>query len=179
MKEAFPLIKTERLLLRQFTDNDLENVFTGLSDPNVIRYYGVNYKTLEDTKLQIKYFADLEQNDIGIWWAVCAVNNQTFYGAIGLNNLMKQHKKAEIGFWLLPDFWGTGIMSEAVPLVCDYGFSHFGLHRIEAIVETKNTNSKKIMEKMQFTHEGTMKDAEIKDGKFISLDLYAKINTRP
>ena len=56
MKEAFPTIKTERLLLRQFTDNDLENVFTGLSDPNVIRYYGVSYTTLEETKLQIKYF---------------------------------------------------------------------------------------------------------------------------
>ncbi len=179
MKEAFPLIKTERLLLRQFTDNDLENVFAGLSNPNVVRYYGVSYTSLEDTKLQIKYFADLEQNDTGIWWAICAANNQTFYGAIGLNNLLKQHRKAEIGFWLLPDFWGTGIMSEAIPLVCDYGFSHFGLHRIEAMVETKNINSKNIMEKMQFTHEGTMKDAEIKNAAFISLDLYAKLNTRP
>ena len=129
--------------------------------------------------MQIKFFADLEQNDTGIWWAVCAANNQTFYGAIGLNNLMKQHKKAEIGFWLLPDFWGSGIMSEAIPLVCDYGFYHLGLHRIEAIVETKNTNSKNIMEKMQFTHEGTMKDAEIKNAAFISLDFYAKLNTRP
>ncbi len=179
MKEAFPTIKTERLLLRQFTDNDLENVFIGLSDPNVIRYYGVSYKTLEDTKLQMKFFADLEQNDTGIWWAVCPANNQTFYGAIGLNNLMKQHKKAEIGFWLLPDFWGTGIMSEAIRLVCDYGFSQLGLHRIEAFVETKNINSKNIMEKMQFTNEGTMKDAEIKNAEFISLDLYAKLNTRP
>jgi ribosomal-protein-alanine N-acetyltransferase len=92
---------------------------------------------------------------------------------------MKQHKKAEIGFWLLPDFWGTGIMSEAIRLVCDYGFSQLGLHRIEAFVETKNINSKNIMEKMQFTNEGTMKDAEIKNAEFISLDLYAKLNTRP
>ena len=109
MKEAFPTIKTERLLLRQFTDNDLENVFTGLSDPNVIRYYGVSYATLEETKLQIKYFSELEQSDAGIWWAICAVNNLTFYGAIGLNNLMRQHKKAEIGFWLLPDFGESGL----------------------------------------------------------------------
>ncbi len=98
MTAEFPVIRTERLLLRQFADNDLENVFKGLSDPDVIKYYGVSFQTLESTKEQMTFFAGLEKNETGIWWAVCSSDNQTFYGAGGLNSLNKEHKKAEIGF---------------------------------------------------------------------------------
>ncbi|MDO8971204.1 MAG: GNAT family N-acetyltransferase, partial [Saprospiraceae bacterium] len=83
----FPKLKTDRLLLRQFNENDLENVFKGLSHPEIIQYYGVSYQTLEDTREQMKFFADLELTGTGIWWAVCSLDNQTFYGAGGLNNL--------------------------------------------------------------------------------------------
>lgn len=175
MTTTFPIIKTERLLLRQFVDSDLENVFKGLSHPYIIKYYGVSYQTLEATKAQMVFFADLEKNETGIWWAVCSLDNNTFYGAGGLNSLSKEHKKAEIGFWLISDFWGMGIMKEAMPLICNYGFNELGLHRIEGIVETENQNCKKVMAKLDFNHEGTMRECEIKNGKFISLDIYAKL----
>jgi [ribosomal protein S5]-alanine N-acetyltransferase len=171
----FPVLKTERLLLRQFAERDLENVYKGLSHPDIIRYYGVSYRTLEDTKAQMTFFADLEKNGTGIWWAVCSSDNSTFYGAGGLNGLSKEHKKAEIGFWLLTDHWGKGIMTETMPLICKYGFDHLGLHRIEGLVETDNQNCKHAMKKLDFRHEGTMRDCEIKNGKFISLDIYAKL----
>lgn len=171
----FPIIKTDRLLLRQFIENDLENVFKGLSHPDIIKYYGVSYSTLEETKEQMKFFADLEKNETGIWWAICSDDNKTFYGAGGLNSLSKEHKKAEIGFWLLTDFWGQGIMTEAMPLICDYGFKQLGLHRIEGIVESDNIICKNAMKKLLFEYEGTMRDCEIKNGKYISLDIYAKL----
>ena len=174
----FPIIKTERLLLRQFADSDLWNVFKGLSDPDIIRYYGVSYQTLEDTRAQIKFFADLEKNGTGDWWAVCSPDNKTFYGAGGLNGLNKEHKKAEIGFWLLREYWGQGFMTEAMPVICEYGFSHLGLHRIEGFVESENLNSKKALAKLGFSLEGTLRDCEIKNGKFISLDIYSKLNIR-
>jgi ribosomal-protein-alanine N-acetyltransferase len=171
----FSEIKTDRLLLRQFIDSDLPNVFKGLSHPDIIKYYGVNYQTLEATIAQMNFFADLEKNETGIWWAVCSLDNHVFYGAGGLNTLSKEHKKAEIGFWLLPDFWGKGIMTEAMPLICNYGFEKLGLHRIEGLVETENSNCKNAMAKLDFIHEGTMRDCEIKNGQFISLDIYAKL----
>jgi ribosomal-protein-alanine N-acetyltransferase len=115
-------IKTNRLLLRQFVDTDIENVFKGLSHPKIIRHYGISFDSLEATKEQMAWFADLEKAGTGMWFAVCSLDNKTFYGAGGLNSLNKEHKKAEIGFWLLPDFWGQGIMKEAMPLICDYGF---------------------------------------------------------
>ncbi len=170
----FPFIRTSRLLLRQFVDSDLENVFQGLSHPDVIRYYGVSYSTLEATKAQMEFFTDLEKNETGIWWAICSLDNQTFYGAAGLNGLSKEHKKAEIGFWLLPEFWGRGIITEVIPVICDYGFDKLKLHRIESLVETENKNCKSVMSKLAFQYEGTMKDCEVKNEEFISLDIYAK-----
>lgn len=171
------VIKTDRLLLRQFVESDLENVFKGLSHPDIIKHYGISFDNLESTKEQMAWFADLEKNETGMWFAVCSLDNKTFYGAGGLNDLSKEHKKAEIGFWLLTDFWGQGIMKEAMPLICNYGFDKLGLHRIEGFVESDNTNCKNAMAKLDFQYEGTMKDCEVKNEKFISLDIYSKIKT--
>ncbi len=136
----FQKIKTERFLLRQFIESDIDNVFKGLSDPEIIKYYGVSYKTLEATKEQMEFFTNLEKEGTGIWWAICSLDNTIFYGAGGLNNLNKEHKKAEIGFWLLKDYWGQGIMTEVMPFICEFGFNKLGLHRIEGLVETENLN---------------------------------------
>lgn len=176
MKNEFPILKTNNLLLRQFSENDLENIFKGLSHPDIIKYYGVSYHSLEDTKQQLIYFADLEKNETGVWWAICSLNTNQFYGAIGLNDLKKEHKKAEIGFWLLTEFWGKGIINEAITIVCNYGFNNLNLHRIEAIVESENNNSKKLLEKNKFQYEGTLRECELKNEKYISLDYYSILN---
>lgn len=170
-------IRSNRLLLRPFVDSDIENVFKGLSHPDIIKHYGVSFDRLESTKEQMNWFADLEKNGTGMWFAVTSKDDTTFFGAGGLNNVIKAHKKAEIGFWLLPEFWGQGIMKEAMPMICNYGFDKLGLHRIEGFVESDNQNCKKAMAKLNFQHEGTMKDCEIKNGKFISLDIYATIKS--
>jgi ribosomal-protein-alanine N-acetyltransferase len=176
-ENEFPTLKTDRIELRKITESDLENIYIGLSNPDVIQYYGIRFSSLESTKEQMTWFLELEQNQTGIWWAICSRDNRSFYGACGFNGLSKEHKKAEIGFWLLPDFWGQGIMTETMPLICDYGFDQLGLHRIEGFVESDNQKCKKAMAKLDFLYEGTMKDCEIKNGKFISLDIYAKLNT--
>lgn len=82
----------------------------------------------------MEFFSDLEKNETGAWWAICAAGSHEFYGAGGLNNVSKEHKKAEIGFWLLTEYWGKGIITAALPLICNHGFDALGLHRIEAIV---------------------------------------------
>lgn len=169
------LLNTSRLLLRPFNDGDLENVFKGLSHPAVIKYYGVNYKSITETQIQMDWFKELEANNTGIWWAINDIEGKVFYGGVGLNNLSQEHQKAEIGFWLLPSFWGKGIVQEAVNVVCIYGVEKIGLHRIEALVESENKNCKNLMAKLNFKHEGTMQDCEVKNGDFISLDIYAKL----
>ena len=172
MKSEFPIIKTDRILMREITDLDLENIFKGLSNPSIIEHYGISFNNLEETKEQMIWFADKKQ----MWWAICSIDSQTFYGAGGLNDINDVENKAEIGLWLLPDFWGRGIMKEVLPLICDYGFKNLKLNRIEGFVETENLNCKNAMSKLDFKHEGTIKDCEIKNGKAISVDIYAKTN---
>ncbi len=171
----FPKIQTPRLLLRQVIESDLENLFKGLSHPEVIKYYGVSFTTLEETKEQLKFYKDLELDGTGIFWAVCSADNKTFYGVGGFNNLSKEHQKAEIGFWLLPEFWGQGIMQEGMNAMCEYAFQEMNLHRIEGFVESENEICKKAISKVHFQYEGTMKECEIKNGKFISLDIFARL----
>lgn len=175
MVNDFPSFKTTRLSLRQFDSSDLENVFKGLSDPQVTKYYGVHFTKPADTEKQLAWFTELEKNKTGIWWAVCSNDNMKFHGAVGIYFLNKEHQKAEIGFWLLPENWQKGIMTEALPLVVEYGFNIMGLHRIEGFVESENLGSKRTMDKLKFYYEGTMRDCEIKNGRFISLDIYARL----
>ena len=175
MRRKFPILESERVVLRQFVDSDLENVFKGLSHPDIIKFYGISFDSLDATKEQMKWFADLEKNENGIWWAVCSKDDGRFLGAGGLNNLSKENKKGEIGFWLLPENWGKGFMTESIPLIFNYGFNSIGLHRIEGFVETENESCKKALARLKFNLEETMRDCEIKNNEFISLDIYAKI----
>lgn len=175
---TFPELRTERLALRQINASDQQNIFEGLSDPQVIRYYGVSYSTYEATQEQMAWYENLRATDSGIWWKVIDASSGVFCGACGLNNLQQYHRKAELGFWLLPEFWGKGIVPEAIEKVLSYAFEHLMLHRIEAFVEVKNENSKKVLLKGGFKHEGTMEDVELKNGKFISLDVFAKLRDR-
>jgi len=164
-------IKTNNLLLRQITGGDLENIFSGLSNPDVIKHYGISFDSLEATKEQMTWFADEKQ----CWWAICSPDNQTFYGAGGLNDISPEESKAEIGLWLLPEFWGQGIMKEALPLIADYGLNKLHLNRIEGFVETNNQNCKSAMAKLDFRHQETIVDFEVKNGKSISVDVYIKM----
>lgn len=176
MNEIFPTLQIDDLVLRQIIMDDLPKIYEGLSHPDIIKYYGVSYTSLTETQEQMEWFASLEKDGTGTWWAIVNAESNLFYGAVGLNNLSQTHKKAEIGFWLLPAYWGNGIMKKAVALVCNYAFAKLNLHRMEALVETENTNSKKILNKLNFNYEGTMVDCEIKNGNFISLEIYAKLH---
>ncbi len=174
---AIPAMISKRLLIRPIEEKDLQHVYEGLSHPEVIKYYGVSFDSIEATKEQMTWYKDLLINETGIWWAICSPDNKTFYGAGGFNDLNKEHKKAEIGFWLLPEFWGKGFMQEAFPLICEYGFKNLNLHRIEGFVDHDNNNCKKAIEKLNFKLEGTMRECEVKNGEYLDVDLYSKLKT--
>ena len=172
---ASATIHTDRFLLRQFCSDDLAFVFEGLSHPDVILYYGVSYASLDNTSKQLIWFNDLQKNETGIWWAICDKENLGLLGAIGFNDLSKTDQKAEIGFWLLPEHWGKGIIKEVANPICNYAFEKLGLRKIEAMVETENENSKKVLKKIGFDYQETMENCETKNDKLISLAIYTKL----
>lgn len=173
---TFPVLTTERLLLRQIVQEDIEHVFRGLSHPEVTKYFAVSFHTLEATQEQMDWYANMILQDTGRCWAICSRDNETFYGVCTLNFWDKTHRKAETGYWLFPEFWGKGFALEAMNRVFDYGFIEMQLNRISAEVEDGNPASAAILIKTGFEYEGKLKNCEIKDGKCINLQLYAKMN---
>ncbi|MEZ4837811.1 GNAT family N-acetyltransferase [Flavobacterium sp.] len=165
-------LKTNRIVLRVIAEDDINAVYQGLSNPDVIRYYGVSFDSLAATQEQMKWFAQKEQK----WFAICSLKDGTFYGACGLNTIDLTHQKAEVGLWLLPDFWGKGLMQEAIAVLCQYGFDTLGLHRIEGFVDTRNAKCIHALTKAGFVYEGTMQDCERKNDTFVSISIYALLH---
>ncbi|WP_254884141.1 GNAT family N-acetyltransferase [Aquimarina sp. TRL1] len=102
-------------------------------------------------------------------------DTREFVGAGGFNDADSTHKKAEIGFWLLPDYWGQGIMKEVMPAIFSYGFDVMGLNRIEGFVDHENEKCKKALQKINFQYEGTMRESEVENGRFIDVDIFARL----
>lgn len=173
----FPELQSTRFLLQQFMPGDLDFVFEGLSHPDVIRYYGVNFNSLEATKIQMEWYNNLLTEKTGIWWKIVSQQTNEKLGAIGMNNYQQQHKKTEIGYWLLPGYWKQGVVSEVLPVVIDHLFSKEGIHRIEALVEDGNDSSCKVLLKAGFIYEGKMRECEIKNGQYINLLIFSMLST--
>ncbi len=166
-------MQTDRFTLSPIIDTDIENIYRGLSNPLVTRYYDVHFPTLEATKEQMEWYRNLVERGTGAWWTISAKAKNTFVGACGFNGLDKTHRKAEVGLWLLPEFWGIGILKEVMPLVFDIGFNTLDINRIEGFVDGQNSKCKAALEKIHFTHEGTMRECEFKNGAWLDVDIYA------
>lgn len=173
----FPELDTQRFLLRQIMPEDQNLIFKGLSDPLVIPFYGVQYKSFEETKAQMDFYDNLLKEHTGIWWKIIDRVTGQFAGACGMNSYSAVHEKAEIGYWLLPGFWKKGIMPEVIPIMTAYLFSNWKLHRLEAVIEEGNETSYRLVEKLGFIFEGKLRESEIKNGKHISLYMYSLLAT--
>ena len=171
------VLSTSRFQLLPITPGDHRFIFEGLSHPAVIPFYGVSYSSMEAAEEQMQFYQSLLNTGTGCWWKINDKGTAQPVGAIGFNNYNAQHKKAEIGFWLLPGSWKKGIINEVLPVVVHHLFSTVGVHRIEAIVEEGNDASSRTLENAGFTYEGTHRECEIKNGRFISLRMYSLLST--
>lgn len=173
----FTELHTNRFLLKEILPEDQPFIFSGLSDPAVIPFYGVQYKTLEDTAAQMKFYKSIWEERTGCWWKIVDRQTGEPAGACGMNNYQLIHEKAEIGYWLLPQYWKKGIMPEVIPAMIKHLFSTWRLHRLEAVIEDGNEASCRLSEKLGFTFEGKLRDAEMKNGKRISLLMFSMLKT--
>lgn len=174
----FPELASERFLLQQIVRADQAFVFEGLGHPQVIPFYGVWYESFEATAAQMDFYDDQWNNGTGCFWKVVDKSSGERAGVVGFNNYSSQHQKAEIGYWLLPQFWRKGIITEVLPVMINYMQNERKIHRIESLVEEGNDDSNKVMERLGFQYEGTMRDCEIKRGKYISLRIYSLLSAK-
>lgn len=167
-----PELLTERLLLTSIKPDDQRFIFEGLSHPEVITFYGVRYQSFEATAAQMHWYEMMVTDGTGLPWKIIEKRSGKPLGVISVYFYKEEHKKAEIGFWLLPTFWNKGYASEALQAVINYWKVEKGLHRLEGFVEEGNTASSRILEKAGFAYEGTMRDCEIKNGRYVTLHIY-------
>lgn len=170
--KSFPVLRAERLRLRQPQARDLQQIYEGLSDLRVIRYYGVNFSSLESTQEQLDFYQRLWTERSGIFWVV-EEQDRRFVGNVGFYAYEAAHSKAELGCWILPSYWKMGYGREALMCVQQYLLDKLGLQRIEGNVEAGNQASLRMLESLGWTHEGTLRRAEWKNGQFIDLHLYS------
>lgn len=143
----FPKLKTKRVVLRQLINGDENEIFKLRSDNNVNKYLQRSAcKSIDDAKSFIK---NILKNH-SLYWAITLNNNNNLIGTICLFDFSEDNKKAEIGYELLPDFQGKGIMNEAMFKIIDYGFHNIGLNIIEAYTHPENLSSTKLLEKCNF-----------------------------
>jgi ribosomal-protein-alanine N-acetyltransferase len=132
-------------------------------------------ESIEDAlALILKIDESLKAND-GITWAICLKNDSRLIGTIGYWRLDKPNYRAEIGYMLLPQMQGKGLMHEAITEVIKYGFEGMNLHSIEANVNPLNEVSKKILEKNGFVQEAYFKENYYYDGKFLDSCIYSLV----
>jgi [ribosomal protein S5]-alanine N-acetyltransferase len=174
----FPQLESTRFLLREIEPDDQVFVFEGLSHPQVVPYYGVSYDSFEATKNQMEFYENIWKEGTGAWWKIVDKETGSKVGAIGYNYYSSTHNKAEIGYWLLPTFWKKGIVKEVLPITIEYMQKVRNIHRIEALVEDDNRSSCSVLEKAGFVYEGTMRECEMKDGKYISLCIYSLLSEK-
>ena len=147
----FPVLKTERLTLRQLSVNDDQEIFALRSDKQVNKYIDrVPSNTIEDARNFIHKIAEVVRQNEGIYWAITLTNNDNLAGTICLFNFSKENDKAEIGYELLPAFQRQGIMQEAISKVIAFSLDVIGLKTIEAYTHPENENSSKLLEKFNF-----------------------------
>ena len=173
----FPQLETRRFFLQQIVKSDQPFIFKGLSDPRVIPYYGVHFKSYDATSAQMDFYKNLWEEKSGCWWKIVDKENMQPVGACGMNAYNPVHEKAEIGYWLLPEYWKMGIMPEVLPVMIRYLFQNWKLHRVEAVIEQGNEASIRLSEKLGFKFEGILRESEIKEGKRLNLLMYSLLVT--
>ncbi|WP_106768791.1 GNAT family N-acetyltransferase [Paenibacillus faecalis] len=169
---------TERLHLRKMKVSDSSSLFKIWSDPDVTRFMDVECFTDEDQAIEMIQLLDgLAQDNKAIRFSIIEIESNEIIGSCGYNSLDFENAKAEIGYDIAKASWGRGYASEAISSLLDYAFSSLNLNRIEAKVEPENINSIKVLQKLNFTFEGTLRQYERINGKFTDFNMYSKLKT--
>ena len=99
-----------------------------------------------------------------------------FAGSIDLHNLSAENRSCEIGYWLGKDYIGRGIATRAANKITEYAFSEIDMHRVMIRAASKNEASCKVAERLNFEHEGTLREDERLDDVYYDTEVYAKLN---
>lgn len=168
-----PTLTTERLILRPFTLDDAKDV-TRLAGTKEVAdtTYAIPHPYPHEAAIE---WISTHQANFGsgesVVYAVTLKENNSLIGTVSLI-VNKPCQRGELGYWLDPQEWNKGYITEAAKELLRFGFEEWNLHKIYASHMTRNLASGKVMQKLGMEREGMRKEHTFRWGKFEDTVLY-------
>ncbi|GIO34681.1 MULTISPECIES: GNAT family N-acetyltransferase [Paenibacillus] len=167
------ILETERLIIREYGEDDWESVHRYASDPNVTRHMLWGPNTLQETKAHIASMLAMQSRvpRTGFEFAVTLKETGELIGGVGLH---LEGSNGEIGYCFHPGFWGQGYACESARAMLELGFGQLGLHRIYATCRPENGGSERVMQKLGMRKEGHLREHLLSNkGGYVDSHLYS------
>ncbi len=169
-----PVLKDGMLVLRAIRDDDTDALYRLFAEDAVTRYMDIDsFASIEQATELIHFLRQQWRKGQSMRLAITLAGQDQLIGTIGLHHIQRHHYKAELGYELLPAYWGRGIMTSALDLLLAYAYETLQLNRIEAFVEPTNTPSLKLLLRLGFHYEGRLRDNYYEKGRFTDALLYS------
>jgi ribosomal-protein-alanine N-acetyltransferase len=174
-RSFFKDFTTPRLVLKNISIEDTDFILNEFSNPDVTKYLfdADPFQTPDEAREMIDWYNNdfLDHNR----WVIFNKETGLHLGTCGFHNWNIRDNRADIGYDLLPEYWGKGYMSEALPKAIEFAFDTMNLHRICAITYTENTSSMKLLARMGFQKEGLLRGHHFFQGKYYDHFLFTLI----
>jgi ribosomal-protein-alanine N-acetyltransferase len=178
---TFPVLTTERLVLREFRDDDAPWYLEQFSRPEIVEGQGYAAPVgLAGALDEMHHYGiDLFRAGNGIRWAICPKDASTPIGScIFLDWQDEPVARVELGYSLDPAWWGQGFAGEALRAIQRFGFEVMRLQRIEALVWTANERSLKLLDRLGYVREELL-HASFEDSTGFLRDEWRLVLTPP
>jgi ribosomal-protein-alanine N-acetyltransferase len=177
MSNTFPSLHTKRLDLIEIRQRHLADIFKLFSDDRVTRFYNVvTLKKEDEAQKYLDWFRNCIAEKTGIRWGIALKGSSSLVGTVGFNSFARQHR-ANVGYDLQHEFWNKGYVTEALEAVIGFGFKQLGINRIEAEVMQGNTASERVLKKLGFTKEGTLRDWMYWNEKHYDMNMFSLLRS--
>ncbi|WP_297761195.1 GNAT family N-acetyltransferase [uncultured Muriicola sp.] len=177
--DQFPLLKSERLIFREFKDSDVAPFYALRTHKDVLNFMDTNpLENLLASEKMIHENHTMFQSQQGISWAITDVQHHLFMGYFLLWNVNHKHSRAEIGYALHPEYWGKGYMKETFKIMLPFAFKTLKLHRLEANINPNNKRSERLLIETGFVKEGHFKEHYLFNGKFLDSVIYSLLEKK-
>ncbi|HTS82209.1 MAG TPA: GNAT family N-acetyltransferase [Myxococcaceae bacterium] len=158
-----PELYSTRARLREVRSEDADALLDIYADPQSVRYLGRPPQTLEQVRTRITRMRDdIERGEAAFWVLTDPAGDRAF-AYLGFFRWDAPHQTAELGYVLVRDRWGQGLMREVLPALVRHGFDVLGLHRMEARIDPGNTASIRLVERLGFRQEARLRERTLND----------------
>jgi ribosomal-protein-alanine N-acetyltransferase len=178
---APPTIETDRLVLRPVAEADADAVFAACSNPTLTRFtLFETHQTRDDSLAFVRdYVAARYAEMVPDPFAVTLKDDPESWmiGAVGCHWGAREHKVMELGYWVAEHLWGRGIAAEATAAVVRFVFAAYPVERLQSRVFVGNPASARVLEKVGFKYEGTLRSAVFRREQFHDLMMFALLRS--